>query len=156
MSPLVRDASISDVGKAVADASRSSKSRRPAIAAQLARGVSVDMLLRSHTQGPNKQEKRGARARSMIHRLRSLDSRSVVSGDESRCTTGAAAVLPRLDQLSVAEPPPSLQCPPPSPPPARLRIDCGLLRTAAPSLSLEFVSSQRLSSTFSSRPAIAT
>ena len=29
--------------------------RRPAVAAELARGVSADMLLRSHAFGPNKQ-----------------------------------------------------------------------------------------------------
>ena len=52
--------------------------RRPAVAAEVAAGVSIDMLLRSHTFGPNKQERQGARARRMIQRLRQLDSRSVI------------------------------------------------------------------------------
>ena len=55
---------------ALAKALLARASRRPAVVAEVARGVSVDMLLRSHTQGPNKQEARGLRARSMIQRLR--------------------------------------------------------------------------------------
>ena len=57
-----------------ADAARAAASaaaaRRPAVAAELARGVSTDMLLRTRAQGPNKQDDKGARARSMIHHLR--------------------------------------------------------------------------------------
>lgn len=52
--------------------------RRAAVVAELAHGVSADMLLRSHAQGPNKQEAHGARARGMVQRLRRLDSRSLV------------------------------------------------------------------------------
>ena len=36
------------------------------------------MLLRSHTFGPNKQERQGRRARAMVQQMRALDSRSVV------------------------------------------------------------------------------
>ncbi|KAL1519809.1 hypothetical protein AB1Y20_023316 [Prymnesium parvum] len=61
-----------------AAAERMAANRRPAIATQLAHGVSIDMLLRTHTQGPNKQEARGAKARDMIQRMRMLDSRSIV------------------------------------------------------------------------------
>ncbi|KAL3903479.1 MAG: hypothetical protein SGPRY_011660, partial [Prymnesium sp.] len=68
-------------------AERVAANRRPAIATQacliasmqhLAHGVSIDMLLRTHAQGPNKQEAHGAKARAMIHRMRMLDSRSIV------------------------------------------------------------------------------
>ena len=57
---------------------RVAANRRPAVATTLAHGVSIDMLLRTHAQGPNKQERRGAKARDMLQRLRRLDSRSVV------------------------------------------------------------------------------
>ena len=52
--------------------------RRPAVVAELARGVSTDILLRTRAQGPNKQEAHGRSARSMIHQLRRIDSRGVV------------------------------------------------------------------------------
>ena len=62
----------------VATAAMARAARRPAVAAELARGVSVDMLLRSHAQGPNKQDEQGLRARRMVQRLCRLDSRSLV------------------------------------------------------------------------------
>ena len=70
--PLPPNATARDTASAIAAASR-----RPAIAAELAHGVSVDMLLRSHAQGPNKQDQRGARARTMVHRLRQMDARAI-------------------------------------------------------------------------------
>ena len=73
--PLPRNSSAAARAGSIAGATR-----RPAVAAELARGVSVDTLMRSHTFGPNKQEQQGARARHMIHALRQLDSRSIVQG----------------------------------------------------------------------------
>eukprot|EP00965_Chrysotila_dentata_P214085 6188011-Pleurochrysis_carterae.AAC.1 len=57
---------------------RTQLDRRAAVATELARGVSVDMLVRAHTQGPNKQEEHGARAKRMAHLLGRVDSRSIV------------------------------------------------------------------------------
>ena len=53
--PLPHEANASARAEAIAAATR-----RPAVAAELARGVSADMLMRSHTFGPNKQEQQGA------------------------------------------------------------------------------------------------
>ena len=51
---ILRPPSTSSINsRAAFDARR--PERRPAVAAELARGVSADMLMRSHAFGPNKQ-----------------------------------------------------------------------------------------------------
>ena len=79
ISPMRANASQLDVERSLATvAAGRAGERRPAVAAEVASGVSVDMLLRSHAQGPNKQDAQGARARGMLQRLRQLDSRSLI------------------------------------------------------------------------------
>ena len=56
IAPLRRNATEVEAAMAMAAAVR-----RPAVAAEIANGVSLDMLLRSHAQGPNKQDQRGKR-----------------------------------------------------------------------------------------------
>lgn len=70
--------SLAEQSHAWSSAMLAGAERHPAVAAELARGVSADMLLRSHTFGPNKQERQGRRARDMVHQMRRIDSRAVL------------------------------------------------------------------------------